>query len=49
MVISAVGTREVENLADFYAEVRKAGTKPLLLLVRDGRGNQQVTLAIPHR
>lgn len=49
MIISAVGTHEVEGLADFHAEVRKAGAKPLLLLVRDGRGNQQVTLAIPHR
>jgi serine protease Do len=49
VVISAVGTKEVEGLADFYAEVRKAGSKPLLLLVRDGRGNQQLTLAIPHR
>ena len=49
VVIAAVGTREVEGLADFYAEVRKAGAKPLLLLVRDGRGNQQFTLAIPHR
>ncbi len=49
MVIAAVGTREVEGLGDFYAEVRKAGGKPLLLLVRDGRGSQQVTLAVPHR
>lgn len=49
MVISAVGTQEVEDLAGFYAQVRKAGAKPLLLLVRDGRGNQQATLAIPRR
>lgn len=49
MVITAVGTREVEALDSFHAEVRKAGSKPLLLLVKDGRGNQQITLAIPHR
>lgn len=49
MIISAVGTKEVESLGEFLAEVKKAGRKPLLLLVRNPMGAQQITLAIPHR
>jgi len=48
-VISAVGTKNVENLQEFYAEVRKFQGKPLLLLVRAPKGNQQVTVAISPR
>jgi serine protease Do len=48
-VISAVGTKNVDTLQEFYAEVRKQGGKPLLLLVRDGQGAQQYTVAIPPR
>ncbi len=48
-VISAVGTKNVDTLAEFYAEVRKYSGKPLLLLVRAQQGNQQVTVAIPPR
>jgi serine protease Do len=49
MIISAVGTREIESVGEFLAEVKKAGRKPLLLLVKNPMGAQQVTLAIPHR
>jgi serine protease Do len=48
MVITAVGTQEVATLPEFMAQVRKAGNRPLLLLVRFQRG-QQATLAIPPR
>jgi serine protease Do len=48
MVITAVGTQDVASVQDFMAQVRKAGNKPLLLLVRLARG-QQLTLAIPPR
>ncbi len=48
-VISAVGTKNVDTLQEFYAEVRKQSGKPLLLLVRDGQGPQQITVAIPPR
>ena len=49
MIISAVGTKEIETLGDFLTEVKKAGRKPLLLLVKNPMGLQQLTLAIPHR
>ncbi len=48
MVITAVGTQEVATVQEFMAQVRRAGNKPLLLLVRVQRG-QQITLAIPPR
>jgi serine protease Do len=49
-VITAVGTRDVEGLQDFYQEVKKAGgRKPILILVRSPRSNAQATLAIPPR
>jgi serine protease Do len=48
MVITAVGTQEVATLPEFMAQVRKAGSRPLLLLVRFQRG-LQATLAIPPR
>jgi serine protease Do len=49
LIISAVGTKDIENLSEFLAEVKKAGRKPLLLLVKAPMGNQQFTLAIPHQ
>ncbi|MBI4913653.1 MAG: Do family serine endopeptidase [Acidobacteria bacterium] len=49
VIIVAVGSKDIENLSEFYAEVKKAGTKPLILLIRDPRGSQQITVAIPHR
>lgn len=48
-VISAVGTKDVDTLQEFYAEVRKHQGKPLLLLIRAPKGNQQITVAIPPR
>ena len=49
-VITAVGTRDIEGLQDFYQEVKKAGgRKPLLILVRAPRSDAQATLAIPPR
>jgi serine protease Do len=54
LVISAVGTREIQGLQDFYQEVNKAGgNNPLLLLVKspqsDAQEEVQATLAIPPR
>ena len=49
LVISAVGTKEIQGLQDFNQEVKKAGNKPLLLLLRAPRSNAQMTVAIPHR
>jgi serine protease Do len=46
-VISAVGTKNVDNLQEFSAEVRKLKGKTLLLLVSSG--NRQITVAIPPR
>ncbi len=48
-VISAVGTKNVGSLPEFYAEVRKCNGKPLILLVRDRQVNQPYTVAIPAR
>jgi len=50
LVISAVGTRDIDGIQDFYQEVKKVGgRKPLLILVRVPRSGAQATLAIPHR
>ena len=48
-IISAVGTKNVDTLLEFNAEIRKAQGKTLLLLVRAPKVNQQVTVAIPPR
>jgi serine protease Do len=48
MVISAVGTQSVAGVQEFMAQVRRAAGKPLLVLVKTGRGDQ-ATLAIPPR
>jgi serine protease Do len=49
-VITAVGTRDVQDLQEFSQEVGKAGgRKPLLILVRAPRSDAQATLAIPPR
>ncbi len=47
MIITAVGTREVQNLQEFNAAAQKTAGKPLLLVVRIPQGNRQITLAIP--
>jgi serine protease Do len=48
-VIAAVGTRDLDGLQDFDQEIKKAGRKPILLLVLDPQSNTQATLAIPPR
>ena len=45
MVITAVGTKAVETVSEFNAQVKKANGKPLLLGIRVRGG--QTTLAIP--
>lgn len=49
VVVTAVGAKEVQSLADFNAQVKKAAGKPLLLALRAPRGNGQITMAIPSR
>jgi serine protease Do len=50
LVITAVGTQEIEGLQDFLREVGQQGAnRPLLLLVRTPRSDAQATLAIPRR
>ena len=49
LVIMAVGTKDVANLQEFGHEVKKAGKKPLLLLVKAPRNNTPVTIGVPHR
>ena len=50
MVITAVGTREISGLGDFYREVKKTGgRKPILILVKVPRSDAEATLAIPPR
>jgi hypothetical protein len=50
LVITAVGTQDVQGLPEFLREVRlQGGDKPLLLLVRTPRNDAQSTLAVPRR
>jgi serine protease Do len=49
LVITAVGTKDIDGLQSFNQEVKKAGKKPLLLLLKAPRSMVQVTVAIPHR
>ncbi len=49
MVISEVGRQPVNNLAEFNAQVKKAGGRTLLLFIQAPNGNQKVTLAVPPR
>ena len=49
MIITEVGRQQVNNLADFNAQVKKAGGRTLLLFIQSSNGNQKVTLAIPPR
>lgn len=49
IIIAAVGTRNVEGVKDFQAEVKKANGRPLLLLLRNPRGAGQTTVAVPPR
>jgi len=50
VLITAVGTQEVQGLQEFYQEVKRlGGRKPLPLLVRSPHNDAQATLAIPPR
>ncbi len=49
MVISEVGRQSVNNLAEFNAQVKKAGGRTLLLYIQAPNGSQKFTLAIPPR
>jgi serine protease Do len=49
LVISAVGTADVQSLADFSTQVKKFSGKPLLLMVHSPRGQGEITLAIPYK
>lgn len=49
VIISEVGRQPVNNLAEFNAQVKKAGGRPLLLFVQTPNGSQKITLAIPPR
>ena len=49
LVIQAVGTKDINNLQEFSQEVKKAGKKPLILLVKVPRNNTPVTIGVPHR
>ena len=47
LVITAVGTREIQSLTDFTAQVKRFSGKPLLLVLKSPQGNGQITMAIP--
>ena len=49
MIITEVGRQPVNTLADFNAQVKKAGGRPLLLFIQSPNGSQRVTLAVPPR
>jgi serine protease Do len=49
VVITEVGRVAVNTLAEFNAQVKKAGGRTLLLYVQSPNGAQKVTLAIPPR
>ncbi|HEX4846047.1 MAG TPA: trypsin-like peptidase domain-containing protein [Geothrix sp.] len=49
MVITEVGRQAVNSLAEFNAQVKKAGGKTLLLYIQSPDGRQKVTLAVPPR
>ncbi len=49
LVVTAVGTKEIQNPAEFSAQVKKYSGKPLLLVLLSPRGNGQITMAIPPR
>jgi serine protease Do len=47
IVITEVGRQAVNSLAEFNAQVKKAGGHTLLLYIQTPNGSQKVTLAIP--
>jgi serine protease Do len=49
MVITEVGRQTVNSLAEFNAQVKKAGGRTLLLYIQSPNGSQKITLPIPPR
>jgi serine protease Do len=49
MVITAIGRQPVDSLAEFNAQVKKAGGRTLLLYVQSPNGNQKITLPVAPR
>ncbi len=49
MVITEVGRQPVNNLAEFSAQVKKAGGRTLLLYIQSPNGSQKITLPVPPR
>ncbi|MBP1771899.1 MAG: htrA [Holophagaceae bacterium] len=49
MVITEVGRQPVNNLAEFSAQVKKAGGRTLLLFIQSPNGSQKFTLPISPR
>ena len=49
LIITEVGRQPVNSVAEFQAQVKKAGGRTLLLYLQTANGNQKVTLAIPPR
>ena len=49
MVITEVGRQPVNSLAEFSAQVKKAGGRTLLLYIQSPNGSQKITLPVPPR
>jgi hypothetical protein len=49
MVITEVGRQTVNNLAEFNAQVKKAGGRTLLLYIQSPNGSQRFTLPVSPR
>jgi serine protease Do len=49
MVITEVGRQPVNSLAEFHAQVKKAGGHTLLLFIQSPNGSQKFTLPIAPR
>jgi serine protease Do len=49
MIITEVGRQPVGNLAEFNAQVKKAGGRTLLLYIQSPNGSQKITLPIAPR
>ena len=48
-VVTSVGRAAISDTGQFNDQVRKAGGRALLLYIQSPRGDQKVTVAIPHR
>jgi serine protease Do len=47
LIITAVGTKDVQDPVEFNAQVKKFNGKPLLLMLRSPQGEGELTMAIP--